>query len=457
MFLKLYIVVLGCPKNEADFSIFKYHLKELGHEVVDDIEQSDGVVIDTCGFIVDAKQESIDTILEFVQYKKQKPDFKIFVTGCLVQRYPKELPVELPEVDGWFGVIPPKMLANTFEKTRKYITDPIAVYEFEGRYDNDMPFAYVKIADGCDRSCTFCTIPKFKGGFVSRKIEDIEAEVRYLLSVGKKEIILVAQDTTGYGIDLYGKQMLAELLKRLGSIDGEFWIRVMYMHPDHVTDEIIESFSSPKVLKYFDIPVQHGSDNILKLMGRTKTSAELEELFNKIRNIYPEATLRTSIIVGFPGETKKDFEQLLDFVRTVEFDRLGTFIYSDEEDAPSSKLSGKVSAKTAQRRFDALMEAQSEISFLRNQRMVGKIVDVLAEEEINGVLIGRGYMDAPEIDGNVFFSRTFSETNSKTNKKNESQADSNANSDELRRYLYEFVKVKITKADTYDLEGELVE
>ncbi|MFN3691907.1 MAG: 30S ribosomal protein S12 methylthiotransferase RimO, partial [Fervidobacterium sp.] len=321
--------------------------------------------------------------------------------------------------------------------------DPIAIYEFEGREDNEMPYAYVKIADGCDRACTFCTIPKFKGGFVSRKIDDIVTEVKHLVQNGKREIILVAQDTTGYGVDLYGKQSLPELLKKISSIDGDFWIRIMYMHPDHVTDEILESFSYPKVLKYFDIPIQHGSDNVLKLMGRTKTVVELEKLFTKIRSIYPNAVLRTSIIVGFPGETKNDFEQLLDFVRTVEFDRLGAFLYSDEEDASSHKLPGKVSSQTAQRRLDSLMEAQAEISLLRNQRMIGKVLDVLVEEEVNGVLIGRSYMDAPEIDGNVFFTKFSNEEK--------------VNFDELKTYLYKFVKVKITQADTYDLEGELVE
>lgn len=429
-FLKLYVIVLGCAKNEADFSLFKYHLKQLGHEVVDDVEDADGVVIDTCGFIVDAKQESIDTILEFASIKKQKPDFKVYVTGCLVQRYPKDLPLEIPEVDGWFGVIPPKNLAESINKTKKYITDPVAVYEFEGRVDSDLPYAYVKIADGCDRACTFCTIPKFKGGFVSRKLEDIEKEVRYLIENGKKEIVLVAQDTTGYGVDLYGKQMLPELLKRINDIDGNFWIRVMYMHPDHVTDEILKGFSYEKVVKYFDIPIQHGSDNILKLMGRTKSTKELEELFDKIRSLYPQAVLRTSIIVGFPGETKDDFEQLIDFIRTIEFDRLGGFVYSDEEDAASYNLPNKVSLKTAQKRLDTLMEVQAEISFLRNQRLVGKVIDVLFEEEVNGVIIGRSYMDAPEVDGNVFVKG---------------------------HGINRFGKVKITEADTYDLEGELVE
>lgn len=431
--MKLYIVVLGCPKNEADFALFKHHIKQFGHEIVDDLDEADGVVIDTCGFILDAKQESIDTVLEFVEHKRKQQkegrDFKIFVTGCLVQRYPKELPVEIPEVDGWFGVLPPKVLADNLEKTKKYVTDPIAVYDFEGRVDDDLPYAYVKIADGCDRACTFCTIPKFKGGFVSRKLEDIVKEVKHLVAHGKKEIILVAQDTTGYGVDLYGKSMLPELLKQLNDIPGDFWIRVMYMHPDHVTDEILEGFSYQKVVKYFDIPVQHGSEKILKLMNRTKTPEELEDLFEKIRTMYPEAVLRTSVIIGFPGETSQDFEELLEFIRRVEFDKLGAFMYSDEEDAPSYKLPHKVRSSTAQKRLDQLMEAQAEISFIRNQRYVGKVIDVLIEEEASGVLIGRGYMDAPEIDGNVFFKGS---------------------------NLKGFVRVKITEADTYDLEGELV-
>jgi len=432
--LKLYIVTLGCPKNEADFSLFKYHLLQSGHEIVEDVEDAEGVVINTCGFILDAKRESIDTILEFVEYKKKRPDFKIFVVGCLVQRYLNELGAELPEVDGWFGVIPPKTLAENIDRISKYITDPIAVYRFEGRIDDKMPYAYVKIADGCDRTCTFCTIPKFKGGFVSREIEDIVAEVQYLLSKGKREIILVAQDTTGYGIDNYGYQALPKLLERLSTLDGEFWIRVMYMHPDHVTDEIIDAFSHNKVLKYFDVPVQHGSDKILRLMGRLKTSAELKELFEKIRERYPEAVLRTSVIIGFPGETREDFEQLLDFIRYVEFDKLGAFLYSEEEDAASAKLPGKVSKKVAQSRLDKLMELQAEISFIRNRRYLGKVIDVLFEEMVEGVLIGRGYMDAPEVDGNIFVKAT--------------------------RPLEEikgFAKVLVYETDTYDLEGELVE
>lgn len=432
--MKFYVVTLGCPKNDADFAILKYHLSQQGHELVSDVDEADGVIIDTCGFILEAKRESIDTILEFVEYKKHRPDFKIFVAGCLVQRYPEELEKELPEVDGWFGVIPPRTLAENVGNAKRYVTDPVAVYDFEGRVDDVLPYAYVKIADGCDRSCTFCTIPKFKGGFVSRSIEDIRREVEYLLERGKREIILVAQDTTGYGVDLYGHQALPELLKELNAIDGKFWLRVLYLHPDHLTERIIEAFQHEKVLKYFDVPVQHGSSKVLRLMGRTKGAEELKELFEHLRRVYPDAVLRTSIIVGFPGETKEDFEELLEFVRYVEFDRLGAFIYSDEEDAPSRKLSGKVPRRVAQSRLDRLMEEQARISYLRNQRFNGRTVEVIFEEEVEGVLIGRGYMDAPEIDGNVFVRATRS-----------------------LAQLQGFAKVKITTADTYDLEGELLD
>ncbi len=429
--MKLYIVVLGCPKNEADFSLFKFYIEKLGHNIVEDINEADGVVIDTCGFILDAKRESIETILEFLQRKKENPNFKVFAMGCLVQRYADELIKEIPEVDGWFGILPPLTVAENLGKVNKLIVEPLVDYTFEGRIDNKLSFSYVKIADGCDRSCTFCTIPQFKGSFVSRKIDDIVNEVKFLVQEGKKEIILVAQDTTAYGIDLYGKQALPELLKKLNSLDGDFWIRVMYMHPDHITDEIIDAFSCEKVLKYFDIPIQHGSEKILKLMGRSRTPTELEKLFEKIRTKYEDAVLRTSIIVGFPGETNSEFKEMIDFVTSIEFDKLGGFVYSDEESALSYNLPGKVSQKTAKKRLDELIEVQSQISLVRNERYVGKTIDVLFDEEVDGVLVGRGYMDAPEIDGNIFV--------------------------ESPGYVPKgFCKVKITGTDTYDLEGELL-
>ncbi|EKF49635.1 hypothetical protein H17ap60334_04267 [Thermosipho africanus H17ap60334] len=426
--MNFYVDVLGCPKNEADCALLKAYLEKKGNNIVNTIEDADAVVIDTCGFILEAKKESIEEILTYLELKKER-DLKVYVTGCLVQRYGEELKKEIPEVDGWFGILPPEKIAENIGKESIIPKNPEPVYEFGGRVD-EKQYAYVKISDGCDRACSFCTIPLFKGSFKSRKIDDIVKEVEYLILSGKKEIILVAQDTTGYGIDLYGKQMLPELLKRINDIPGDFWIRVMYMHPDHITDEIIEAFSYDKVLKYFDIPVQHGSDKVLKLMNRTKKSEQILKLVEKIRKRYEDAVLRTSIIVGFPGETDEDFEELLDFIKMVRFERLGAFIYSDEEEAPSYHFEGKVPEIVAQERLDILMEEQSKISFEINEKMVGKTFKVLFDEEEEGVLIARSYMDAPEIDGNIFVPGKFEEG---------------------------FFKVKVTSADVYDLEGKIVE
>ena len=428
--MNFYLEVLGCPKNVADCAILKAKLKKYGHNVVDDLEKSDAIIIDTCGFILEAKKESIEEILLNVERKKVDKDFKVFVKGCLVQRYGNELEKEIPEVDGWFGVVKPEEIAKNIAKNKLILKEPDPIYDFEDRVDDDCQYAYVKIADGCDRACSFCTIPLFKGSFKSRKIEDIVEEVETLVRRGKKEIILVAQDTTGYGIDLYQKQALPELLSKLNEINGDFWIRVMYLHPDHINDKIIEAFSYPKVLKYFDIPVQHGSSKILKLMNRAKNAKQLKQLISKIRKRYSDAIIRTSIIIGFPGESDKDFEKLLEFVKEVRFDRLGAFLYSDEEEALSFNLESKVSEEVARERLNILMEVQSEISFERNNKLIGKIFDVLFDDEEYGVLIGRTYMDAPEIDANIFVKGEFKKG---------------------------FYRVKITEADTYDLEGVLVD
>lgn len=428
--MNFYLEVLGCPKNVADCAILKAKLKKYGHNIVDDFEESDAIIIDTCSFILEAKKEAIEEILLNVERKKTDKNFKIFVKGCLVQRYGSELAKEIPEVDGWFGVVKPEEIAKNITKSNLILKEPDPIYDFEDRVDDDHQYAYVKIADGCDRACSFCTIPLFKGSFKSRKIEDIVKEVETLVKRGKKEIILVAQDTTGYGIDLYKKQALPELLGKLNEIKGDFWIRVMYLHPDHISDRIIEAFSYPKVLKYFDIPVQHGSSKILRLMNRTKNAKQLKQLISKIRKRYSDAIIRTSIIVGFPGENDNDFDKLLEIVKEIEFDRLGAFLYSDEEEAPSFKLEDKVSEEVARERLNILMDIQSEISFKKNNRLLGKTFDVLFDDEEYGVLIGRTYMDAPEIDANVFVKGEFKKG---------------------------FHKIKITEADTYDLEGVLVD
>nr|WP_240739348.1 30S ribosomal protein S12 methylthiotransferase RimO [Marinitoga lauensis] len=287
------------------------------------------------------------------------------------------------------------------------------------------------MADGCNRKCAFCSIPYFKGEPVSREIEDIKKEAEFLVKNGVKEIVLVSQDNTLYGVDLYKKQALPELLKAINSIEGDFWIRVMYLHPDFINDEIIEAINSlDKVVKYFDIPMQHGSDKILSLMGRVRKSKQLKEIISKIRK-NPESIIRTTIIVGFPGETDENFEELLDFVDEVEFDRLGAFTYFDEEGTPSYSLPNKVDDKIKEKRLGELMELQKEISAERLERFVGITLKVLVEEYENGVYIGRAYSDAPEIDGNVFF---------KSEK-------------ELK--IGEFVTVEIVNTSEYDLEGIL--
>ncbi|MBT1248225.1 MULTISPECIES: 30S ribosomal protein S12 methylthiotransferase RimO [unclassified Thermosipho (in: thermotogales)] len=426
--MNFYVDVLGCPKNEADCAILKAHLKKMGNNVVDNLSEADAVIVDTCGFILNAKKESIEEILTYVELKKER-NLKVFVTGCLVQRFGKELKKEIPEVDGWFGVVEPKKIAENIGKKSVIPDMPNAVYNFYGRVDNKQ-YAYVKISDGCDRACSFCTIPLFKGSFKSRKIEDLLNEVKFLVNSGIKEVILVAQDTTGYGIDLYGEQKLPELLKRINDIPGDFWVRVMYMHPDHITDKIIEAFSYEKVLKYFDMPIQYASNNILRLMNRTRKVEELLLLINKIRNFYSNAVLRTGIIVGFPGETDEEFQKMLEFVKEVKFDRLGAFLYSDEEEAASFKLDGKVPRKLAEERLEELMDIQAQISLEKNEKLVGKVLKVLFDEEEAGVLVGRSYMDAPEIDGSVFVKGNFKKG---------------------------FFNVKITSADIYDLEGEFIE
>jgi len=402
--VKVGIKVLGCPKNEADCEILAGLLKERGHEIVHNVEEADVVVLDTCAFIEDAKKESIDEILSFVEAKEDY-GYRLVVKGCLVQRYYRELKKEIPEVDQWIGVVAPEKIVSLLENGEDLVPQrPETVYSYRKRINlEEKPYAYVKISDGCDRKCTFCSIPSFKGNLKSRSVEDIVHEVEDLLAEGKKEIILVAQDTTSYGEDLYGKQALSDLLRRLNSLKGDFWIRVMYLHPDHLTDEIIDTILKlEKVVNYFDVPVQHGSDRILTLMGRIRSSKELKNMLLRIRDKAPDAVLRTSVIVGFPGETEEDFEELKRFVEEVKFDKLGVFVYSDEEGTVASSLKNKVDPETARRRQEELLLLQAEISYERLDRFVGKSMKALVEGRENGYLIGRTFTEAPEVDGVVF-------------------------------------------------------
>jgi ribosomal protein S12 methylthiotransferase len=399
--MRIGIKVLGCPKNEADCDVLEAILRSKGHEIVYNVDEADIVVIDTCCFIEDAKRESIDEILDFVEYKKRKPFF-LCVKGCLVQRYASQLVEELPEVDAWYGVLSPYRLAEALEKKVRFLVEePETVYECAPR-SKFSSYAYVKIADGCDRSCTFCAIPAFKGRFKSRSIESIEAEVRELVQNGVKEIVLVAQDTTAYGIDLYGKPSLPKLLRALDSLEGEFRLRVMYMHPDHFDEEILSSFrDSRKVLHYFDLPVQHGSDEVLVKMGRMKKSEELLEMIFSIRRALPDAAIRSSVIVGFPGEKEKNFEELLEFLKVAKFERLGCFIYSDEEGTVASELQDKVDEEIAKERMEEVLSLQAELAKESLSRFVGEELEVLVERSTKNYYVARSHLDAPEVDGIV--------------------------------------------------------
>ncbi len=365
------------------------------------VDEADTIVIDTCCFIEDAKRESIDEILDFVEYKKRKPFF-LCVKGCLVQRYASQLVEELPEVDAWYGVLSPYRLAEALEKKVRFLVEePETVYECAPR-SKFSSYAYVKIADGCDRSCTFCSIPAFKGRFKSRSIESIKAEVRELVQNGVKEIVLVAQDTTAYGIDLYGKPSLPKLLRVLDSLEGEFRLRVMYMHPDHFDEEILSSFrDSRKVLHYFDLPVQHGSDEVLVKMGRMKKSEELLEMIFSIRRALPDAAIRSSVIVGFPGEKEKNFEELLEFLKVAKFERLGCFIYSDEEGTVASESQDKVDEEIAKERMEEVLSLQAELAKESLSRFVGEELEVLVERSTKNYYVARSHLDAPEVDGIV--------------------------------------------------------
>jgi len=399
--MRIGIKVLGCPKNEADCDVLEAILRSKGHEIVYNVDEADIVVIDTCCFIEDAKRESIDEILDFVEYKKRKPFF-LCVKGCLVQRYASQLVEELPEVDAWYGVLSPYRLAEALEKKVRFLVEePETVYECAPR-SKFSSYAYVKIADGCDRSCTFCAIPAFKGRFKSRSIESIKAEVRELVQNGVKEIVLVAQDTTAYGIDLYGKPSLPKLLRVLDSLEGEFRLRVMYMHPDHFDEEILSSIcDSRKVLHYFDLPVQHGSDEVLVKMGRMKKSEELLEMIFSIRRALSDAAIRSSVIVGFPGEKEKNFEELLEFLKVAKFERLGCFIYSDEEGTVASELQDKVGEEIAKERMEEVLSLQAELAKESLSRFVGEELEVLVERSTKNYYVARSHLDAPEVDGIV--------------------------------------------------------
>lgn len=440
--IKCSLISLGCAKNQVDAEVMLGLLKNAGYVITDEEAQADILIVNTCGFIGPAKQESIDTILSLGQYKKAGSCQGLIVTGCLSQRYKDELVEELPEVDAFLGTGDFPQIVETVEKILQGEKAVVVNDNPEFLYDFSQPrayaqgvTAYVKVAEGCDNCCTYCAIPGIRGSFRSRTMESIIKEVKFLLQVGYKEIILIAQDTTRYGEDIYGKLMLANLLQQLAALPGQFWLRILYCYPTRFTDELIEVIAKEdKVCKYIEMPLQHASDKILKAMHRQGSRKEITDLLKRIRKLIPGVALRTSFIVGFPGETEEDFQTLLQFMQEIEFDRVGVFTYSQEEGTPAAQLTQQISAKLKEERFQRAMELQQQISWKKNNEWVGQTIEVLVEgqaEEMPELLAGRSHRDAPEIDGLVFL-------------EHHGQAQKG-----------EIVKATIKRALEYDLIGEI--
>lgn len=405
------LVSLGCAKNQVDGEMLLAALESGGFQAVSP-EEADIVLINTCGFIDSAKKESIEAILDFAQLKAQGQVKKLVVTGCLAERYREEIHKELPEVDGVFGIgangdmaaCVKEMLASGF--TQRF-PEKSAMPLCGARRLSTQPFtAYLKIAEGCDNRCTYCAIPLIRGGYRSRPLESIEEEARQLVSGGVKELVLIAQDTTRYGLDSYGRYALAQLLTRLCAIEGLVWLRVLYCYPDSITDELLDVMArEEKVVPYMDIPLQHASEKILRAMNRRGSRESLTALMGKIRQRVPGVVLRTTLITGFPGETQEDFEQLAQFVKDVAFERLGCFPYSQEEGTPAAQLPGQLDEEEKERRAQLITETQLGIMERQGQQLIGRRLTVLTEgfEEESGAWFGRSYMDAPDVDGRVYF------------------------------------------------------
>ena len=439
--MKLLFISLGCDKNLVDSEMMMGLLHDRGYEFTDNEEEADIIVINTCGFINDAKEESINTILEMAKYKENNLK-ALIVAGCLVERYKNEILQELPEIDAIVGTtafdkicdVVDDVLAdkkhNELESINKMCRPDVKRIITTGGY-----YSYLKIAEGCDKHCTYCSIPMIRGAYRSVPMDELVKEAEYLADNGVKEFIIVAQEITVYGKDLYGEKKLPELLHRLCKIPGIQWIRLLYCYPEEITDELIETIrTEKKICHYIDMPIQHASDKILKAMGRRTNNAELRNIISKLRKEIPDICLRTTLITGFPGETEEDHQILLDFIDEMEFDRLGVFTYSPEEDTKAASLDNQVDEEVKLCRKDEIMELQQEISMDKSERLVGKEIEVIIEGKASDedVYVGRSYMDAPSVDGYVFI-----------------------NSEE-ELMSGDFAKVRIVKAMEYDLIGELI-
>ncbi len=438
---KIAMISLGCPKNQVDSEIMLSNLVKGGFEIVGDVEGADVVIVNTCGFIDDAKKEAIDNILYVCDLKQQGIIKAVVVTGCLAERYQDEVMNEIPEVDAVIGIGENNNIAEVCKKVLK----GNKVSEFPSKYCLDIDgdrvlstpphWAYLKIAEGCSNCCTYCAIPSIRGKFRSRKIESIINEAKSLAESGVKELIVVAQDTTKYGIDLYDELKLPELLRQLCKIDGIEWIRLLYCYPESLTDELIEVMASEKkVCNYIDLPLQHADGGILKRMNRTGSEESLTALIKKLRERIPDVVVRTTFITGFPGETQEQFETLSRFVNDVEFDRLGCFAYSPEEGTFAAKMENQIDDEIKLHRSEIIMQQQYEIFDKKQQSKIGRVLPVIVDgfDEENMLYVGRTYMDAPEIDSIVIISTE----------------------DELTPG--EFVNVKIIAVDDCDLVGEAI-
>ena len=434
----VHIVTLGCSKNDVDSSMMYSLLNKDKYKMVERPSDADILIVNTCGFIDAAKEESIDTILESVEYKKNGKCKKVLLSGCLAQRYPEELIKEIPEVDGIIGTgninYINELLDRSLEGDLFIKTDNLNSAYIEGiRKEKVNTTEYVKISEGCNNNCSYCIIPSLRGKNRSRKIEDIYSEVEYLVDKGAREIILIAQNTTDYGIDLYSKYSLSNLIKEISKIEKLKWIRVLYLYPDHFTDDLIEEFKhNDKLIKYVDMPLQHISDNVLKSMNRKTSKDHIIKTLKSLRESVDGIVIRTTFIVGFPGETEEDFKELINFIKDIKFDKLGVFEYSKEEGTSASLLDNQIPDEIKENRKNQIMSIQNEISSEILSEKINENLEILIEEKIDeNNYVGRTYMDAPEIDGVTYIT-----------------SDKNLN-------IGDFVNVKIIDSLDYDLVGEL--
>ncbi|HJB17149.1 MAG TPA: 30S ribosomal protein S12 methylthiotransferase RimO [Candidatus Blautia excrementipullorum] len=441
--MNILFISLGCDKNLSDSEEMLGLLTGSGHEIVNTEEEADAIIINTCCFIHDAKEESVETILEMAEYKKAGTCKALIVTGCMAQRYKEEIIQEIPEVDAVLGTA-------SYSDIVKALNEVLAGKTFQEYRDiNELPdvsanrilttgghFGYLKIAEGCDKHCTYCIIPSLRGRFRSVPEEKLLKQAEYMASQGVKELILVAQETTVYGTDLYGKKTLHLLLKKLCGIRGIRWIRVLYCYPEEIYDELIQVMKEEKkICHYLDLPIQHASSRILKRMGRRTTKEQLVEIIGKLRREIPDIVLRTTLITGFPGETEEDHQELMEFADEMEFDRLGVFTYSPEEGTPAASMEGQIPEEIKEERRDELMELQQEISLEKGRERIGQELMVMIEGKVSGesAYIGRTYGDAPNVDGYLF-----------------------VQTGELLM-TGDFAKVRVTGALEYDLIGELAD